>query len=569
MNRISIWGLGAAVSLTVHLAVLMGLWLSLEPKAVENQPTPPGRLDVQTFQLERKQAKLATPQSHHADESKAESTKLGQSILRHSRDVGTIPTAQSLQATLPVSAKLKTKRPTSASLPHASLAHHKIDTQIATNVTLEARDFAPTTLKPATRKTKQLTVQTQLPAAVQSAVHEPLRISNKPPSSAVLFSQSFQTNKLVQTRTNLPRASQPLPSATSPAVPAVSIADHIETIDHINTASIITILPVAFAKPESPTSIQPTLQSLVPTIDKHDLAANLPLPAITTKATLAFSSDTIRDVDPVSLIAFQSFMQAHDLGTSSSASGKIRDGISALLADVPCSRLQVNFIPETGTLMLNGHLPENGLRAPVLAALKIQVGKNIQVADNTLILGLPMCNALSNIANAGLPSSTDQITNPKIIGENTQIIVRDFKDGERLTLDFTAPDYDAFVYVDYFDITGQVVHLAPNKFSQKVFHTAKESLRIGRENCEENSLEIRIGPPFGQELGIAVATSVQLIDGFRPIIEPAEPYIVWLNARLTTARAENRDFKGEWFYFIINSTDEKYVPNPESENISC
>ena len=73
----------------------------------------------------------------------------------------------------------------------------------------------------------------------------------------------------------------------------------------------------------------------------------------------------------------------------------LRDGVSALLAQVPCSRLQVAFDPDTATLQVRGHIPETGLRSPVLAALQEQMGADIKVSDNILILPRPQCGALA------------------------------------------------------------------------------------------------------------------------------------------------------------------------------
>lgn len=48
------------------------------------------------------------------------------------------------------------------------------------------------------------------------------------------------------------------------------------------------------------------------------------------------------------------------LGDVVATSDPLRDDVAGILAAVPCSRLQVMFDPETVTLNLCGHLPENG-----------------------------------------------------------------------------------------------------------------------------------------------------------------------------------------------------------------
>lgn len=268
------------------------------------------------------------------------------------------------------------------------------------------------------------------------------------------------------------------------------------------------------------------------------------------KAALAFSGAG-GDVDPVSIAAFQRFMQPGDVAAGGD---QLRDGVSGLLAQVPCSRMQVAFDPDTATLHVNGHIPDNDLRAPVLAALRAQMGANISVSDNILILPRPQCGALSGIAGVGLPQSTDQITNPLVIGEDAHARVFHFADGELLSLDMTAPDYDAFIYLDYFDADGTVLHLEPNEYAPLRQASAQTAQKIGARTMQDSGLKLVIGPPYGQEIAVAFAASEPLYDGLRPIQEPAAPYLEWLKTQVERARANHPDFKGEWVYFFVSTT---------------
>lgn len=306
--------------------------------------------------------------------------------------------------------------------------------------------------------------------------------------------------------------------------------------------------PLAQAEPES--------ESLSETAAPSTQAPESEAEVTRAKATLAFAGAGDGPVDPVSLAAFQSFMQPGDPG---SAAAELRDGIAGLLNQVPCSRLQVQFQPESNTLQLTGHVPEDGLRAPVLAALQAQMGANIAVADNLLILPRPQCGALSGIANAGLAQSTDQITNPLLVGEDTHARVFSYVDGQPLVLDMQGADYDAYLYVDFFDAGGNVLHLAPNEFTPLELTRAKASVRIGSERelaPGEPGLFIKIGPPYGQEIAVAFAASAPLYDGDRPLVEPADAYLAWLKNQIAEARVRDPDFKGEWVYFFVSTAAE-------------
>ncbi|KIC45645.1 hypothetical protein RA28_07965 [Ruegeria sp. ANG-S4] len=268
------------------------------------------------------------------------------------------------------------------------------------------------------------------------------------------------------------------------------------------------------------------------------------------KASDVFSSSGDEPIDPVSLAAFQSFMQP---GDAAEGAQDVRDGIDGLLSQVPCSRLQVQFRPESNTLELIGHIPEDGLRAPVLSALQAQMGENIQVADNLLVLPRPQCGALSGIADVGLPQSTDQITNPLLVGEDVHARAFRYTEGQQLVLDLTGADYDAYIYVDYFDADGQVIHLSPNDTVPLVLTPAKTALQIGAQNQGDPGLFITIGPPYGQEIAVAFAASRPLFDEARPLTEPADAYLAFLKDRVSAARAQDPDFKGEWVYFFITT----------------
>ena len=295
-------------------------------------------------------------------------------------------------------------------------------------------------------------------------------------------------------------------------------------------------------RPAQDTAVQATLEALS--------AADLPLPAKTGKAQLAWSGGGDTTVSATSLAAIAAFTEEGDLAK---ASRQVRDGIEDILAAVPCARLQTTFIPETGALELRGHIPEDALRGPVLAALRAQVGEAIPLSDQLLILPRPQCGALSGIADVGLPQSTEQLTNPRVIGADGFAQNYTYLDGQRLSLDLVAPDYDSFVYVDYFAADGSVIHLQPNDIVPLEFASAKSLLSVGRVRADGPSLKLTVGAPFGQEIAAAFAASVPLYDGLRPVQEPAAPYLTFLKQQVARARAEHPDFKGEWVYFFIST----------------
>ncbi|NDR56201.1 DUF4384 domain-containing protein [Aliiruegeria sabulilitoris] len=266
-------------------------------------------------------------------------------------------------------------------------------------------------------------------------------------------------------------------------------------------------------------------------------------------ASLAWAVGDISVADPVSVAAIQAFMQPSD--PTGSEDSPVRDGLAALLTGIPCARLQTEFDAETGKLELRGHVPEDALRTPLLTAIQAHIGTDIPVTDALQILPRPQCGALTGIANLGLPQSDDQRTNPRIVGPNAFVREFRFQEGDRLRLDLTAPDYDAYVYIDYFDADGSVLHLQPNEIVPLEKSPAKTALLSGVENDGRPALNLTIAPPFGQEIVVAFASSAPLYDGLRPLVEPSEAYIAFLSERVEQVRQDTPGFKGEWVYFFI------------------
>lgn len=304
--------------------------------------------------------------------------------------------------------------------------------------------------------------------------------------------------------------------------------------------------PVPAAVPEQapPRAPAPTLRPAAQSV------AAAPPAAASIRATLAFPG-TGSDVDPVSLAAFQSFVAPE---ATDSAAPSLRDALAGLLGSVPCSRLQVSFDPDTVTLRIDGHVPEGDAKAPILDALQARMGNDISVQDNMLVLPEPQCGVLAGVEATGLPQSTDQITNPLVVGEDAHARVFRFVGGQDFVLDATGPDYSAYVYVDYFDTGGNVLHLSPNHSVPLIKTLPKASFTLDPFVDSGEAFRLQIGAPYGQDIAVAFAASRPLYDEIRPIVEPAAPYLDWLRDRIAEARAADPDFKGEWIYFFVSTS---------------
>lgn len=608
------WSAGVAASLAAHAAAGAALLIWLRPGDVPNQPMPQSELEIAAYALERTQARPARPDPQQAAAADATGNTLATGAIPTSRarparpDTRPVPAQEAdtvrTPASAPAAAQLAAATPDAETqqprtpdatavaparpdtVTSAAQAPQAAPAQAVTPVSETAAPAvaAAAPLAAATAPAASLAA-TAAPAASLAAAPAPVAdIAAAPAPATLLAAATEPVARIVQSpapaasiaaTVSVPaavlaataRPADPVPVAApraqklTPGTSDIQVAAletpaatpiTVTATDAPRLAGLLpTPTPAAIARPDAvpaPAAIPDTAPVAAAIADRQPVAAATP-DAPRVKAALAFPGGT---ADPVSLAAFQSFMQP---GDAAPGGDPVRDGVAGLLSQVPCSRLQVGFDPDTTTLTVNGHIPDGDLRGSVVSALQSRMGADIAVSDNMLILPRPQCGALSGIASVGLPQSTDQFTNPLVIGDDTHARVFRFTDGDLLSLDMTAPDYDAAIYLDYFDADGNVLHLEPNEYSALRFAPAKSAQRIGARTATDQGLKLVIGPPYGQEIAVAFAASHPLYDGLRPLQEPAAPYLDWLRDRVAAARAENPDFKGEWVYFFVTSSE--------------
>ena len=491
------WITAIGASVVLHGAGLAALAFSTDPQDAPDQSVPKSRFTVEAADVARSTAAATTPEADALAETSAQTTAVAAGTIARSRAAA-------------------------AALDPERLSSAQPDTRLAATAPQATASRLQSLQTPVTATATPIEAD-RLQATTPAAAVQPAALPATPQATLVVA------------------AARPVTVQTNAAAPLLAVAVNSAPAQPVNGAAPVAALTQASAT--------------VPTLETPAApATSLTLPAQAGTATLAWSGGQDTAVSAASLAAITAFTQQGDLAA---ASAEVRDGIAGILAAVPCSRLQTTFLPETGALELRGHIPEDALRGPVLAALRAQVGDAIPLSDQILILPRPQCGALAGIADIGLPQSTEQLTNPAVIGEDGFARSFAYADGDRLSLDLTAPDYDAYVYVDYFAADGTVIHLQPNEVVPLEFASAKSELSVGRARSDgAPSLELTVSAPYGQEIAAAFAASVPLYDGTRPIVEQAAPYLTFLKERVTAARAAHADFKGEWVYFFITTSAE-------------
>ncbi|KAA0575005.1 DUF4384 domain-containing protein [Azospirillum sp. Sh1] len=109
--------------------------------------------------------------------------------------------------------------------------------------------------------------------------------------------------------------------------------------------------------------------------------------------------------------------------------------------------------------------------------------------------------------------------------------------GDPLVLEIRAPVRPVQLQVDYFTIDGSVVHLLPNPSDSGAALAAGASRRLGEKAGDGEPQTGRywtIGPPFGTEMLLTIATAAPLFPTPRPEQEPAADYLAALSDALAT-----------------------------------
>ncbi|NOR60959.1 MAG: DUF4384 domain-containing protein [Rhodobacteraceae bacterium] len=541
MKAALLWAVGLTASLGAHAALFAFLALATEPDPLIAEPAQSGKIKMTSYEVPQSKA---APQDAKGDEQAADAAEgqaLGQGPVR-SETAEAQPLPQSVQpAEAPTS-----ERPSAITPDNTAVAEIRNETVVeassasgaptpalraegaqAKAAPLSAETLASATPPPVTAAAALATMPAQ---SALSPTATPLNAAQAPATQTQ--ATPLPTTLLASASADAPAIGPTAPNAG--AVPASSLIT--ETSSQISAdgataaAKAPPAQPAPSRAPDAPVAVQP------------------PLNAPTISAATGWSGDTT--FDPTSLAAIQSFMQPLD---ASQRADTPRDAISQLLASVPCARLAATFIPETGTLELRGHIPDDSLRAPILTAIRQQLGESIPVGGSMIVLPSPQCDVLSRLENLGLPQSTKQALDPKELGAVTQLTSFEYGEGERVIIRMKSYDFPAYVYVDFFDVDGNVLHLRPNQWEPLQYYEPGANITVGDDGSGQPAIQLIVRPPFGRELAVAYASSEPIYEGLRDTIEPAEPYLAYLRGRIAELKSEHADYKGDWVYMFVET----------------
>ncbi len=538
------WALGAGASVVLHGAGAVVALALVVPEDMPEQPTPGAQFELETTALERSRAEETPPESAEAEERAAEgAVAQGQSIARRTAPAST-PTGTAAAAVEEAS-------------PAAAALNPPAEQAVAQSPDLEITQSAAPDAPRAEAQAPEGNVAAAIVSESTPAVAEEPESARA--ETAVATGAEARPTEVTATAVATATVSgAPAPTAQAlgvmaPAAPPVgTAAPSAEAVSLVAAAAPAQGRAAPSAEADAQTAAAtPATGAPAPTASAQGTpAASAEAPA-TQAAAAAIEGPVIGaelawagqgSLDPQGLAAVQAFLPAAD---RSDEGEEVRDDISSLMSSVPCARVHTAFNPDTGALELRGHVPTAEARPELVGALQTRVGETLPVTDALRLLPEPQCDVLSGIEGLGLPPSEEQFTDPALVGETGWAQDYSFRGGDALELQLRGADYPAYVYLDYYDGDGNVVHVVPNEFIALPFLQPDEPFFVG----PDDGFEIYFSPPYGQDIVVAIATEEPLYEGLRPLVEPAEAYLTYLRARME-ALGEAR---GEWAYFFVTT----------------
>jgi len=143
--------------------------------------------------------------------------------------------------------------------------------------------------------------------------------------------------------------------------------------------------------------------------------------------------------------------------------------------------------------------------------------RNAKIVNQAMVAGRPACEVLDLLhqkAGARADLRSLPVIQPYQHGP-------DFAAQEKLVVEAEAPAlYDGYLYVDFIQHDGTVLHMLPGADRTDNAVKAGERVRIG-----DGPQEYTVAPPYGTEMLVVIASPTPLFAKARPQVEQANDYL--------------------------------------------
>ena len=218
--------------------------------------------------------------------------------------------------------------------------------------------------------------------------------------------------------------------------------------------------------------------------------------------------------------------------------------LETLLSSFTCARLKADFNPDR-ILILSGHLQPEDL--PKLKQKLAEIPGLPEVIYEITTLTWPYCELVEILF------PLKQLNQEQRLGLEITPYQHPshYVEEENLVLAYTIPSYNSYIYIDYYQLDGGVIHLFPNGMGLNKPVTAKTRHILG--DIAKGQKQWQINPPFGTEMIVIIASSTPLFDRSRPELEQAKDYLSALRKAITVKTGQGQ-LAADYFSITTKAT---------------
>ncbi len=206
---------------------------------------------------------------------------------------------------------------------------------------------------------------------------------------------------------------------------------------------------------------------------------------------------------------------------------QVRNALATSLPTLSCSLVSGTVTADRVTLrgVVGRGSPERALRETVTqAAGSIPRDWRVNSFD------APFCSALDALRPIVQGFGSAGPMHVALANNATRL-----RDGELITISVTGPDFPAYLMVSFLVHDGTLAHLHPTPTDPARPLAPGATMRLGDPSIGGPAWAV--GPPYGSDMIIAVASSAPLFDRPRPDDEDTSAYLRDLRAAIAAARA--------------------------------
>jgi serine/threonine protein kinase len=197
--------------------------------------------------------------------------------------------------------------------------------------------------------------------------------------------------------------------------------------------------------------------------------------------------------------------------------------VERLLSNVQCSALEA--VVRGRTLVVDGYLGNRQSLAAVLEPLAQAAGGRDVSTDQVHEVDRLYCRPLE-VLRSFVEANRDRNLSLAVGTAGTD---GHFREGDDLFLTIKAPEQHSYLYVDYFSLDGNVVHMLPNSMSRDNRLADSGQTTLGNGGPGDSWT---VGEPFGTELITVISSPTPLFSKVRQEVEPSTGYLADLQKAL-------------------------------------